>query len=342
MIQARFFDGVRAAGETVALSILGQDLRIERQAYPAEAWPIASLMRVDIDAPGHGATLRQIGGMARLVVADGDFVERLRAQGARLGRAPRRWGVRAWGGIAAGLLAGLALAALLIDRLPSLLVPFVPYRLERVWSSGIETALGAGTRRCVGEPGHRAVATLIGKLAAAEGMKAPDFIVFNDSLVNAFTLPDGRMVILRGLIDESADPDEFAGVLAHELGHMRSRDPTRETLRRLMLNMLARSLGWGGNFGGQMTALSYGRRAESAADATAIETLQRAGLHADGLGHFFDRLRSDGGDGLPAFLSDHPATADRAAALHVDSVGAPAMSPEQWQLVKTMCLSPPP
>jgi Zn-dependent protease with chaperone function len=342
MIQARFFDGVRAAGETVSLSILGQDLRIERQADAAEAWPIATLMRVDIDAPGHGATLRQIGGLARLRLADGDFVDKLRAQGARLGNPPRRWGVRAWGGIAAGLVAGLALAALLIDRLPSLLVPFVPHRLERVWSTGIETALGAETRRCVGEPGHRAIATLIGKLAAADGMPAPDFSVFNESMVNAFTLPDGQMVILRGLIDESADPDEFAGVLAHELGHMLSRDPTRETLRRLMLNMLARSLGWGGNFGGQMAALSYGRRAESAADATAIETLQRGGLRANGLGRFFDRLRSDGGDGLPAFLSDHPATADRAAALHVGSAGVPAMSPEQWQSVKKICLSPPP
>ncbi len=337
MSEARFFDGRRAAGETVATSVVGSDLRIERQDHSPETWPILTLMRVDIDAPGEGATLRQIGGTTRLVVSDGHFIALLRAQGARLGKVPRPWSVRAWGSVAAGILGGLALAALLIDRLPSLLVPFVPHRLERVWSSGIEMALGAGTRNCVGEPGHRAIAALIAKLAAAEDMPAPKFSVFNESLVNAFTLPGGRMIILHGLIDESGDPDEFAGVLAHELGHMRSRDPTRETLRRLMVNMLAHSLGWGGDFGGQMTALSYGRRAESAADANAIETLQRAGLRADGLGRFFDRMRSDGADGLPAFLSDHPATSDRAAALHVGAGGAPALSPDQWQSVKAMC-----
>jgi predicted Zn-dependent protease len=246
--------------------------------------------------------------------------------------------VRGWSGIAAGILGGLAIAALLIDRLPSLMVPFVPQRLERAWSSGIETALSADTRRCAGEPGEAEIAALIGKLAAAQGMPAPRFTVFNERMVNAFTLPDGRMVILRGLIDESDDPDEFAGVLGHELGHMRHRDPTRETLRRLMLSMLARSLGWGGNLTGQMTALSYGRRAEAAADASAIETLQRAGLRADGLGRFFDGMqKKEGSDTLPAFLSDHPADSARASALHVGNSGVPAMTAEQWHSVKDVC-----
>jgi predicted Zn-dependent protease len=157
-------------------------------------------------------------------------------------------------------------------------------------------------------------------------------------MVNAFTLPDGRMVILRGLIDKAGNADEFAGVLAHELGHMRHRDPTRETLRRLMLIMLARSLGWGGDIGGQMTALSYGRRAEAAADASAIETLQRAGLRADGLGHFFDRMHTEtGGDGLPAFLSDHPSTVARAEALRTGPTGAPAMTAAEWTEVQKIC-----
>ncbi len=107
---------------------------------------------------------------------------------------------------------------------------------------------------------------------------APPVVVRDNRLVNAFTLPDGEIVVMRGLIDAAQDGDEVSGVLAHEMGHVQHRDPAREMLRRIGLNMTARSLGWGGNLAGALTGLSYGRRAEARADDAALVTLSRAGL----------------------------------------------------------------
>ena len=43
--------------------------------------------------------------------------------------------------------------------------------------------------------------------------------------------PGGRLVFFRGLLEEAENPDEVAAVLAHEIGHVVYRDPTRDALR---------------------------------------------------------------------------------------------------------------
>ena len=311
-------------------TIDGEWLQLAQGEKKMQPWSLKALVRCDADAPGGSATFRQTG-PARLVIADADLLARLRFAGVSAsGTLP--WTPRAWAGFAASLIASLVLLALLVDRLPALLAPIVPHSLERGWSSAIEAALSATTPACHGQAGQARLDTLIGKLSAAAGIgAAPAISVLNSSLVNAFTLPDGRILLLRGLIDKATDPDEVSGVLAHEIGHVRRHDPTRETLRGMAIDMLARGIGWGGSVAGQMTALSYGRRAEAAADDSAITTLRKAGLRADGLGRFFAQLQKEGGPETWArFLSDHPTTAARATTLRVESAGAPALNPAGW------------
>ena len=274
----------------------------------------------------------------RLAIADADIMAQLRMAGVRTdGLVP--WTTRGWLGFLGALLSSLALLALLVDRLPGLVAPFVPHSVERGWSSAIEAALSSTTPACHGQAGQATLNTLIGKLSAAAGIvRTPTISVLDSSLVNAFTLPDGRVLLLRGLIDKASDPDEVSGVLAHELGHVRRHDPTREALRALAIDMLARSLGWGSSLAGQMAALSYGRRAEAAADASAVVTLRRAGLRADGLGRFFEQLRRErGSEGWTRFLSDHPATSARADILRTDASGAAAMDAAGWTALRGMC-----
>lgn len=43
-------------------------------------------------------------------------------------------------------------------------------------------------------------------------------------MVNAVTLPGGRIVIFSGLLKAATSPDEVAGALGHELGHVRHHD----------------------------------------------------------------------------------------------------------------------
>ena len=333
---AQLFDGKTAIGLAGSVSIYGADLRfLAADGGHCRAWPLATLRRTDLDAPGHAATFRSGGSPERLTIRDPAVLLQLDKGGV----AGARWTALGWSGLFAATIAGLGLAALAVAELPSLMLPLVPHGVERAWSDTTQAALTLGGRQCDSPDGTAQLTTLMARLSKAAGVQpAPSFSVTDNLLVNAFTLPDGRIVILRGLLDRAEDGDELAGVLAHELGHVRARDPTREMLRGFTLNMLARSLGWGGNVAGQMTALSFGRRAEQRADASALRTLRAAGLHADGLSRFFLLLQgSRKDDGLPAFLSDHPTTSSRAETLRVARAGEPALTAAGWDAVKGVC-----
>lgn len=339
MSEATLFDGKSATGTIVLPALNGRFLTLyDREGGILAEWTLDRLVRTNLDAPDDEAVFRHGTGPERLSLPDGLLLWQLREAGARTGRT-RRWTAQIWASVLLGILAALAVAALLADQIPALAVPFVPPRLERGWSSAIQATLAGTAARCRGQAGQAALDRLVGRLAKAASLpRTPSAAVLNSELVNAFTLPDGRILVLRGLIDRAGNPDELAGVLAHELGHAKHRDPTREMLRRLALDMLARSLGWGGDIAGEMTALSYSRRAEAAADASAMETLSAAGLHTGGLAGFFTHINTaTGADPLPAFLSDHPSTAARAASLRGTPGGETALDPAAWSALRGIC-----
>ena len=343
MAGVHLFDGRSAVSQAVSAGVRNGQLEItDAEGTPVASWPLPTLVRTDADAPGEGATLRRRGGAERLVVSDAALLRDLRAHGMRLGPGidgpGRRWTLRTWAGWTAGLLASVAAVVLLVDRLPSLLVPFVPASIEHGWSEAIQATVAAGAPRCAGAAGQAALTGLVGRLSEAAGLAPPpELTVLDSKMVNASTLPDGLILVMRGMIAGAGDGDALAGVVAHEMGHTLHHDPTRESVRRLAYNLVGQSLGWGGAMAGQVTALSYGRQAEAAADASALETLRRAGLRADGLGRLFEHMEHADGDLLPAFLSDHPSSASRAALAHVEPVGRPAFSDAEWAAIQGMC-----
>ncbi len=342
--QGTYLDGRTARGDPAWITLAPASIVITGADGARLAdWPRSGVVRTDAYADSStgpdSATFRCGRGSARLHITDAATLAQLRAAGILKPRAAG-WSARVWAGIAGGIAVALVVAGVLVDQLPALLVPFVPRSAERYWSSAIQAAVSTGSKFCVSPRGDAALAVLMQRLSSAAGVvPTPPFYVLDTPLINAFTLPDGRIIILRGLIDKAQDPDELAGVLAHELGHVHRRDPTREMLRGMELNMLARSLGWGGNLAGQMAALSYGRKAEAAADASALRTLRAAHLRADGLSRFFTLLLgTHRGDGFPGFLSDHPTTSSRAEALRVGHEGEAAMDAASWAAVRGICV----
>ncbi len=99
-------------------------------------------------------------------------------------------------------------------------------------------AFGCGTG--AGEaPGRAALDKLVGKLAAAAQLPFPLRVdVVRRSEPNAFALPGGHIYVYQGLIDRAQSPDELAGVLAHEMGHVAHRDGTRTVLQTAGLSFL--------------------------------------------------------------------------------------------------------
>jgi predicted Zn-dependent protease len=74
----------------------------------------------------------------------------------------------------------------------------------------------------------------------------------------------------------------------------------------------------GGGLAGVAYLNSFGREAELEADAFAVEALPRAGYDPTGLVSFFQTLQGESGGTPSDFLSSHPATADRAAAVRAE------------------------
>jgi predicted Zn-dependent protease len=85
--------------------------------------------------------------------------------------------------------------------------------------------------------------------------------------------------------------------------------------------------------------LRFSRDDEREADQGARDRLDAAGISRAGFRQFFQRIQGKT-DKIPPWLSNHPASAERAGALGED-VGAvvrtPAASPEDWAALRAGC-----
>lgn len=182
--------------------------------------------------------------------------------------------------------------------------------------------------------------------------------VVNTSAVNASAIPGGFLYIQRGLLQWVGDENEMVGAMAHEVGHV----VARHTTNQLVLSFIAQNLyekvkknilldnqvisqvieALGGPVV-LLAQLKYSRDNESEADMLGFYEMLRAGWNPVGLMRFFTRLEQQEGDtnALQVMLSDHPASADRAAAIRHElttvKVTAPAVEQTlQFRGMQTM------
>ena len=146
--------------------------------------------------------------------------------------------------------------------------------------------------------------------------------IIDDPTINAASAGGGEFQVTTGLLAKAND-EHLRGVLAHEIAH----DDLGHVAR-------AQTLGTGLNLGvilleqlipgssavtpiaGALIARSYSRSEELEADRHGVEILRRAGYSKEVMIDtltWLMRTAGDGGGG--GFLSTHPATEDRIAAL---------------------------
>jgi predicted Zn-dependent protease len=340
---ARFFDGERAVAWEVTPKLAGDVLLLQATDGTTMAtWPIRGIVAVSAPDERGAVTFALDRQPARLVIADPTMLTALAHSGVRVRR--HMWRVWHWFALAGGTLAVMVATALMLDLAPRLMAPLIPTAWEGHLGDLVEAALTSGHRVCKSLEGQRALDTLVGKLSQAGGIGPIVRIeVVDDAMVNAFTLPGGRVIVMRGLISTAGDGAELAGVVAHELGHVAHRDPTVMLLRELGIGFVAASLGWNDALGGaggiarDLVTLSYSRDAEAAADASGEMFLARAGLRADGLGRFFARLETVEAHGTIPWLAAHPPTEERRAHATRSIAGAQPLSDAEWAAVRQMC-----
>ena len=170
---------------------------------------------------------------------------------------------------------------------------------------------------------------------AAAGLDPSSVRVFviNDPSLNAFVAGGQNMFIHTGLITASRSPEQLAGVIAHETGHIsgghlsRLRDAVGQANTEAIIGALlgaaaivagAPQVGTAMMAGGATYAernlLRFSRSQEQAADQAAIRYLAAEQLPPTGLYEFFKiletqnlRISAEG----PEYLRSHPLTRDR-------------------------------
>jgi len=147
----------------------------------------------------------------------------------------------------------------------------------------------------------------------------------NSAVPNAFATLGGHIFIHQGMLDRVASENAVAMVLAHEMAHIKHRDPLvalgSGLTISLALHTLLGSTGLLSEGGGvvgtaavKLTHLGFSRRNERAADTAALAALQAHYGHlADAEAFFSSMLCEEFAQriALPQFLQTHPDTAAR-------------------------------
>lgn len=155
------------------------------------------------------------------------------------------------------------------------------------------------------------------------------FSVVNDSGINAFATPGGYVYVYSGLIRNTENESQLAGVLAHEIAHVKARHIAKlmEKQTKLGIAALAGMLAGaflGGKEGGAAIAslsmataaslsLKYSRENEEEADLLGMNYLVRAGYDGHGMLDFLKIMRQYEfySNIVPSYFLTHPGTGDR-------------------------------
>lgn len=237
-----------------------------------------------------------------------------------------------------GCIAALAVA--LVLHTPALVARMVPTSVER--RLGDVMVGDFGRSGCNGRAGQAALDALVRRVDPGDHDLEVHVVAI--PMVNAVTLPGGRIVIFSGLLKTARSPDEIAGVLGHELGHVRHHDVTEALLRQLGLSVLLGGMeGHVGGYTNALLATAYSRGAEARADDFSMDLLRTAQVSPAATADFFRRMGKEAGstERIFAYVATHPVSSDRARAFAASGTkGAayrPALDDPQWAALKDIC-----
>lgn len=228
----------------------------------------------------------------------------------------------------AGVLMLILAFILAKDPLVKFAANRIPIEWEQKLGDKILESLAAETPILTNSPHQGTINAITNRLLPTLGRTPYKFTfhIMEDSTVNAFALPGGHVVVLTGLLEEGATPEEIAGVLAHEIAHVTHRHNLRMLIERLglaaFLQVVIGDMGVIFSEGSRvLLEQRFSRNHEREADNTGWDYLIAAKIDPRGLTEFFKKLiKIEEKMGLPdsdalALLNSHPATSERIAKL---------------------------
>lgn len=124
------------------------------------------------------------------------------------------------------------------------------------------------------------------------------FAVVEGEEVNAFSLPGGYVFVNEGLVKATANDDELAGVIAHEVAHIAARHAVKryetglgaQLLQLAALTTRQREAASGLGVATQATQLAYARQDELDADRLAVGYMKAAHFDPHAVITFLEKL----------------------------------------------------
>jgi Zn-dependent protease with chaperone function len=379
---AIFFDGVTSARRAVMLELGETALQVREPAGEALAeWPYGALAAYA--APDGVLRLGRAKSpvLARLEIHDRDLAAAFTARAGRIkqfGAVEPRTRVKVVGWSLAAVTSVLLVAIFGVPAIVERVAPIVPVRVEQRLGASVDAQVRAlldngkhDKFECgdmASAPASRAAFDkLVRQLEAAAALPVPvRASVVHRSEVNAIALPGGRVYVFEGLIDKANTPDELAGVIAHEMGHVAHRDGVRAVIEAAGLSFLFGMLiGDFSGGGAAVTAMhtvlqsSYSRETEAAADAWGATLLVKLERDPRALGTILMRIAGTDGP-MPTILLSHPEARERAAAVEAiaraaavkpaaaplsdgsgDGPSAGLLTASEWAALKKICQTAP-
>ncbi len=339
-----FFDGKTSKQHEVTLGYGHEHLtvRTEQARYYWQAEDVTLISNMHDGLPmrlGNAKFPEQ-----RLEIHDANAWHRVRDTCPNLGRTqfhvPANLGV-----IAGGLVLSIFLVWGMFAAIPVVsetFAPFVPDSAKTALSDMVREELFAEHKICKNPEGVAALKAMKAR------MKVPAAIslnVINHEMTNAVTLPDDSITFFEGLLQKAESPEEVAGVLAHELGHVEHQHVAKNLVRAFGTQFMFALM-----TGGTSSAVDgrvvlnvlmqngFQRDAEHEADDFAVHYLQAQAINPDGYLKFFERAK-DTPKAL-AYISTHPAHDKRIERIssQLDNYEeTPVLNKDEWKALQNIC-----
>ena len=168
--------------------------------------------------------------------------------------------------------------------------------------------------------------------------------ILQKDMVNALTLPDDYLVIYTGLLADANNPEEVAGVIGHEIGHMKKDHVMKKLVKEVGLGALV-SLTTGGKGSGAigeitrlLSSSAYDRSLEREADKASVDYMLKASIDPEPFADFMYRM-SEEEEKVPGqvyWISTHPESKERAEEIlsymnGKEITSKPIVTEETWE-----------
>lgn len=171
--------------------------------------------------------------------------------------------------------------------------------------------------------------------------------ILNKDEINAFALPNGHLIVFSGLILNSDNQEELAGIICHEIAHIELNHVMKKLVKEIGLSVLiSMTTGNGGSevikeTAKMLSSSAFDRNLEKDADIKAVDYLVNAKVNPEPFANFLYKLSDKEHEATKylTWISTHPDSKDRAEYIIEYSKGKeteykPILSNETWDKLK--------